>query len=371
MRTDTLPFSTDDARWAAVRARDRAADGHFVYAVRTTGTYAPPSAAARAPRRENVLFFDSARDAEAAGFRPSRHAHADRGAQDARRAALVAQACRAIEAGEDIPRLDALAASAGLSRFHFHRLFKAATGVTPRAYADAQRAARLRDGLAGAARITDAIYDAGFASSGRFYAQSDARLGMRPTRFRARGAAESIRFAVGQCSLGAILVAQSARGICAIALGDDPEALVRELQDQFGNAELSAGDAGFDALVARVVGFVEHPTLALDLPLDVRGTAFQERVWQALRDIPPGTTLSYTELAARIGAPSATRAVASACAANRIAIAIPCHRVVRRDGDPSGYRWGVERKKALIAREGGTDGRLRARREVGSPLSRG
>ena len=346
------PVATDDARWAAVQARDHRADAHFVYAVRSTGVYARPSSSARLPRRENVEFFDSPRAAEAAGYRASRRAAGDRTDAAQRQAALVARACRQIEDAQTPPELDALAAAAGLSSFHFHRVFKAATGLTPRAYAAAARARRLRAELGGAGgSVTDAIYGAGFNSNSRFYEAADALLGMRPSDYRAGGANASIRFAVGQCALGAILVAQSERGICAITLGDDPDALVRDLQDRFPRARLVGGDAGFERLVAQVVGFVEAPALGLDLPLDVRGTAFQERVWQALREIPPGATVSYAQVAARIGAPKAVRAVAQACGANRLAVAIPCHRVVRRDGDLSGYRWGVERKRELLARE--------------------
>jgi len=268
-----------------------------------------------------------------------------------RRAALVAAACQQMEQAEPTPSLADLAAHAGLSTFHFHRVFKAETGLTPKAYANAARARRLRDELGDAGSITEALYGAGFQSSSRFYEASERLLGMRARAYRDGGADAEIRFAVGQCSLGAILVAQSAKGICAILLGEDPEALVRQLQDLFHKARLVGGDAGFEHLMAQVVGFVEAPALGLQLPLDIRGTAFQERVWQALHSIPPGSTASYAEIAERIGAPTAARAVAQACGANRIAVAIPCHRVVRRDGDLSGYRWGVERKRELLGRE--------------------
>ncbi|MFN7609262.1 MAG: bifunctional DNA-binding transcriptional regulator/O6-methylguanine-DNA methyltransferase Ada, partial [Ralstonia sp.] len=269
----------------------------------------------------------------------------------AQQAALVAQACRRIEAADTPPTLDALAQDAGLSPYHFHRLFKSVTGLTPKAYADAHRARKLRAQLERGSSVTEAIYDAGFNASSRFYEASDNVLGMTASRYRAGGAQTTIRFAVGECSLGSILVAQSDRGICAILMGDDPDALVRDLQDTFPKAELIGGDVGFEDLVAKVVGFVEAPSIGLDLPLDVRGTAFQERVWQALREVPPGSTISYTEIATRIGAPQAVRAVAQACADNHIAVAIPCHRVIRRDGNASGYRWGVERKLALLERE--------------------
>jgi len=277
-----------------------------------------------------------------------------RAAVKARHAALAAQACRAIESSTALPSLEALAAQAGLSPYHFHRVFKAETGLTPKAYAAAFRARRLREALdAACGSVTEALYEAGFNSSSRYYETAGRVLGMRARDYRAGGAGAVIRFAVGQCALGAILVAQSRLGLCAILMGDDPDRLVRDLQDQFPRAELIGGDAGFEGLVAQVVGFVEAPAIGLDLPLDVRGTAFQQRVWQALRDIPPGATASYAEIATRIGAPKAARAVARACGANPLAVAIPCHRVVRRDGDVSGYRWGVARKRELLRREEG------------------
>lgn len=345
-------YATDEERWQAVLARDVAADGHFVYAVRTTGVYCRPSSAARLPKRENVEFFDDAGAAEAAGYRPSRRARGDQTSAAAERAVLVAQACRLIEAAETPPNLDELAAQAGMSSFHFHRVFKTETGLTPKAYSSAYRARKLREELSTQdASVTDAIYGAGFNSNSRFYETSEQLLGMRARDYRAGGTGAVIRFAVGQCSLGAILVAQSQRGICAILLGDDPDLLVRDLQDQFPKAQLLGGDADFEQLIAQVVGFIEAPSIGLNLPLDVRGTAFQERVWQALREIPPGVTVSYAEIAERIGSPKAVRAVAQACGANHIAVAIPCHRVVRRDGDISGYRWGVDRKRELLCRE--------------------
>lgn len=350
----TVPDTTlveHDPRWARVLARDASADGQFVYAVKTTGVYCQPSSPSRLPRPENVEFFDSPADAEAAGYRPSRRAGPDQTTVRTQQTALVAQACRRIEAADTPPTLDALAQDAGLSPYHFHRLFKSVTGLTPKGYADAHRARKLRAQLGRGSTVTEAIYDAGFNASSRFYEASDNVLGMTASRYRAGGAQTTIRFAVGECSLGSILVAQSDRGICAILMGYDPDALVRDLQDTFPKAELIGGDAGFEDLVAKVVGFVEAPSIGLDLPLDVRGTAFQERVWQALREVPPGSTTSYTEIAARIGAPKAVRAVAQACAANHIAVAIPCHRVIRRDGNTSGYRWGVERKLALLERE--------------------
>ncbi|WEF31345.1 bifunctional DNA-binding transcriptional regulator/O6-methylguanine-DNA methyltransferase Ada [Pseudoduganella chitinolytica] len=344
-------FSNDDTRWAAIQRRDRTADGQFWYAVRTTGVYCRPSCGARPALRGNVSFHASADAAEQAGYRPCRRCKPDQPPLAERHAALVERMCRLIEAADSAPDLASLAEAAGVSQFHLHRIFKAHTGITPKAYAAAQRQRRMQENLAQQPSVTDAIYAAGFNSSGRFYAASPGALGMTPTAFRAGGRGATIRFAIAQCSLGAILVASTAVGICAILMGDDPDALARELQDRFPKAELIGAEPDYEETVARVIGLVEAPELGLDLPLDVRGTAFQQRVWQVLRTIPAGQRVSYTELARRIGAPSSVRAVASACAANAIAVAIPCHRVVRTDGSLSGYRWGVERKQALLERE--------------------
>jgi AraC family transcriptional regulator of adaptative response/methylated-DNA-[protein]-cysteine methyltransferase len=349
---DKPAFRTDDERWAAVQARSPEADGIFYYSVRTTGVYCQPSCPSRGARRVNVAFHASRTDAEAAGFRPCLRCKPDQPPLAERQAAAVAQACRLIDAASEEPDLETLAQACGMSRFHFHRVFKAHTGITPKAYAAARRAERLKQGLARAATATEAAYDAGFNSSGRFYAATPGVLGMTPGRWRAGGGGEQIRFAVAQCSLGALLVATTAKGICSILLGDDPDALVRDLQDRFPKAELIGAEPAFEATVAQVVAFVEAPRIGLDLPLDLRGTAFQQRVWQALRAIPAGRTVGYAELAAQLGMPQGARAVAGACAANPVAIAVPCHRVVRNDGSISGYRWGVERKRALLEREG-------------------
>jgi AraC family transcriptional regulator, regulatory protein of adaptative response / methylated-DNA-[protein]-cysteine methyltransferase len=346
-------FRDDEDRWGAVVRRDRSADGIFYYSVRTTGVYCRPSCGARLPRRVNVAFHASAEDAERSGFRPCKRCRPDQPAREDQHAAAVAKACRLIEAADELPSLDQLAAAVGMSNFHFHRIFKATTGVTPKAYATARRAQRVRVELSRGGSVTEAIYNAGFNSNGRFYAASSDVLGMSPGTFRAGGDGETIRFAVGECSLGSVLVAATGQGVCAILLGDDPDALVQDLQRRFSKAQLVGGDAEFEKLVAKVVGLVESPGQGLNLPLDVRGTVFQQRVWQALREIPAGSTVSYSQVAARIGAPKAVRAVAQACASNAVAVAIPCHRVVRRDGGLSGYRWGVERKRALLEREAG------------------
>ena len=340
-----------DPRWAALAARSVAADGTFFYSVRTTGVYCRPSCGARLPRPQNVRFHATREEAELAGFRPCKRCRPDRASLAEQHAATVTEICRLIETSSRVPALDALAARAGMSPFHFHRVFKGVTGLTPRAYAAAHRGERVRRELGKAPTVTAAIYDSGYSSNGRFYGESEQMLGMTPTEYRAGGARAEIRFAVGECSLGSILVARSERGVCAIFLGDDPDALTRELQDRFPRATLIGGDAAFEDVVAKVVGLIEAPGTGVDLPLDVRGTAFQQRVWRALREIPAGSTASYREIASRIGAPRAVRAVAHACAVNPVAVAIPCHRVVRSDGGLAGYRWGVERKRELLERE--------------------
>ena len=340
-----------DPRWARVLARDRSADGQFWYSVATTGVYCRPSCPSRDANPRNVGLHGSLAEAKATGFRPCKRCNPDGPSADVENAAIVAKACRLIEESEEVPSLTGLARAANLSTGYFHRLFKSVTGLTPKDYAEAHQASRVRDGLAKGHSVTEAIYDAGFNSSGRFYEKSKNMLGMTPTQYRSGGANEDLRFAVGQSSLGAILVASSDKGVASILIGDDPDELVRDLQDRFPKARLLGGDKEYESMIARVVSFVEAPRIGLNLPLDVRGTAFQRRVWQALQAIPVGQTSSYSEIARRIGAPKSVRAVASACATNRIAVAIPCHRVVRNDGALSGYAWGVERKRELIARE--------------------
>lgn len=352
-QTDRDPShrTLDATRWQAVQQRDRSADGGFVYAVKTTGVYCRPSCGARLARRENVAFYADGAAAEKAGFRACKRCKPNETSAAGQHSALIAKICRRIEQADDMPSLDTLAGMAGLSRFHFHRLFKSVTGVTPKAYAAQHRTRRVQDELGRAGTVTSAIYGAGFSSNGRFYADATHRLGMTPTDYRAGGRNAAIRFALGRCALGEILVAATDKGVCAIALGEDPDALLHDLEDRFPKAELIGGDKRFEKLVATVVGFVETPNKGLDLPLDVRGTAFQHKVWRALRDIPAGSTATYSEIAARIGHPKAVRAVAQACAANPVAIAIPCHRVVRTDGALSGYRWGIARKRVLIDNE--------------------
>lgn len=343
-------FSTDP-RWDRVVARDADADGTFWYSVATTKVFCRPSCPSRVANPHNVAFYDSIADAKAAGFRPCKRCRPDGPSNAEMRVKMVASICRTIETAEAPPSLAELAEAAGLSPSYLQRTFKAVTGLSPREYAAAHREARVRESLERETSVTQAMFDAGFNSSGRFYERSTSMLGMKPSRYRDRGAGETIRFAVGQSQLGAILVASSERGVVAILLGDDPESLVRDLQDRFAKATLVGGDHEYERMVARIVGFVENPRGGIDLPMDVRGTAFQQRVWKALRAIPAGDTVSYSDVAARIGAPKSARAVGAACAANPLAVAIPCHRVVRNDGSMSDYAWGVRRKSELLRRE--------------------
>lgn len=350
MRTNSRKRATaeDEARWAAVVRRDPTAD--FYYSVKTTGVFCRTSCPARLPNRQNVQFHDTIAKAQRLGFRACKRCKPDEVSLVERQTAVIAQACRAIESAEEEPGLDRLAQSAGWSKFHFHRIFKSVTGITPKAYAAAHRVAKFRGQLKKEQTVTRAAYNAGFNSGSRVHA-SKSRLGMAPSDFRAGGRDVRIRFAVGDCSLGAVLVAATDHGVCAIMLGDEAETLVRDLQDRFANAEFLGPEARFDDWIARVVGFVEMPGRGLELPLDIRGTVFQQRVWEALRKIPFGSTASYSEIARSIGSPKAVRAVAQACGANPVALAIPCHRVIRTDGALCGYRWGVERKRVLLERE--------------------
>jgi AraC family transcriptional regulator of adaptative response/methylated-DNA-[protein]-cysteine methyltransferase len=343
--------ASDDERWEAVVRRDPKADGEFYYSVKTTGVYCRPSCSARLPRRENVQFHTTCDAAEKAGFRPCKRCQPNGPALDEQYAATVAKACRIIKTANQALKLEVLAKSVGMSPFHFHRVFTRMVGLTPKAYANAHREECVRKTLRRRGTVTEAIYEAGYNSNSRFYEKSSEMLGMPPNRFRTGGSGAAIRFAIGECSLGSILVASSEKGVCAIFLGDDPNELAKNLQDQFPKANLIGGDASFERLISQVVGLVERPQVGCALPLDVRGTAFQQKVWQALREIPAGRTASYAEIANRIGRPKAVRAVGQACGANALAVAIPCHRVVRTDGSLSGYRWGVKRKRALLEKE--------------------
>lgn len=361
MSEKTVPFppdadaqtavDPDAARWLAVVRRDPLADGRFVYAVRTTGVYCRPSCPSRAAKRHNVAFFESPASAAAAGFRPCQRCRPDAPSLQQRWQARVLTACRSIEQSEPVPTLEQLARQAGASAAHFQRMFKAVTGLSPKAYQKSVQARRVRDGLASAPSVTAAYHDAGFGSAGRFYEAAPALLGMSPGRYRQGGAGEHIRHAVAPCSLGWVIVAATRKGICAIEFGDSAQALADQIHARFAQAQFEVADAGFAQWVAQVVAYVEQPRGVLDLPLDVQGTVFQRRVWQALQAIPAGQTASYTELAERIGQPRAYRAVAHACAGNPVALAIPCHRAVRADGSLAGYRWGITRKAVLLRRE--------------------
>jgi len=350
MRADILDGS--DRRWTAVLARDSRCDGAFVFAVRTTGIYCRPGCPARRPRRENVVFFESARDAEAAGFRACLRCHPD---SPAAAFHAVMQACRLIEASEAPPSLSCLAQAAGLSRFHFHRVFKSELGMTPKQYAEALRYERVRKALADGVSVTDAIYAAGYQNPARFYHQAVSALGMRPGDYNAGGRGQIIWYALAECALGRVLIAGTARGLCTIFLGDRDEDMRADLEARFPSARLVAADEAMAGCVAETLRYIEWPAALFQLPLDIQGTAFQQKVWAALRDIPFGETATYSDVARRIGAPAATRAVASACGANPVAVAVPCHRVLRADGGMGGYRWGVPRKQALLQRERGED----------------
>jgi len=347
----TQHVSAEDPRWPRIVARDAGADGEFWYSVATTGVYCRPSCPSRTANPRNVSIHASLAEARRTGARACLRCEPDAATPGEARTGRIEAACRTIEQAEAPPTLAQLAEAAGMSPAHFQRVFKAATGVSPRAYAAEHRAARVREALEAGAPVTEALHAAGYGSSGRFYAEAEAVLGMKPAVYRGGGVAETLRHATAETSLGQLLIAASTAGIAALLLGDDPDLLLVDLRRRFPHAQLEPGGAGFAATVAEVVAFVEMPRGTLTLPLDIRGTAFRRRVWEALRAIPAGETASYAEIAQRIGAPEAVRAVAGACAANAHALAIPCHRVVRSDGALSGYRWGTERKRALLDRE--------------------
>lgn len=333
-----------DSAWSAFEARDRRADGTFVGAVRTTGIYCKPSCPARRPRRENMAFYRDPAAARAAGYRACLRCRPDETARDT---AAVAAAIVLIDSAETAPSLDAIARRVGYAPHHFHRLFKQATGVTPASYARGIRASRAARALTDGGTVTSAVYAAGYSAPSRFYADGAVRLGMAPRVWSRGGAGTTIRWTIVPTDLGPLLIAASARGICRIAFDEDGAALAR----RFPAAQIVADDVALRELASEVVALVESPVRHHDLPLDVRGTAFQEAVWQALRSIPPGETRSYAELAALAGHPSAVRAAGSACGANHVPLLIPCHRVTRSDGSIGGYAYGAERKWALLDRE--------------------
>jgi AraC family transcriptional regulator of adaptative response/methylated-DNA-[protein]-cysteine methyltransferase len=343
----------DRARWDAVMARQDAEVAPFVYAVTTTGVYCRPSCPSRRPRRDHARFFATPALAEAAGFRACRRCRPSGVSPDAAQRAMVRRACAHIDSAEGRVSLEQLATSAGMSRFHFQRVFKRIAGMTPFEYGRARRVTRLRRELGERQSIVGSIFGAGFGSSSRVYERLDTTLGMTPGQFRQGGAGLEITWSVAPCSLGQLLVATTDRGVCAVEFGQDEAELTRRLAARFPRATLTAARPGASRVIARIASIVEQPARAsrTPIPLDVQGTAFQRRVWKALEQIPAGATRSYGDVAAIVGAPAAARAVARACAANPVAVLIPCHRVVRGDGEPGGYRWGVARKRALLARE--------------------
>lgn len=337
--------------WAALASRDTSADGAFNYAVRTTGIYCRPGCASRLPRRENVAFYPTPAAAEAAGFRPCKRCRPNEGSVGERHVAAIGRACALIRARDALPSLTELADAAGISRFHFHRVFKEITGATPREWGKAHRLGRFAARLDAGENVADAVYAAGFGASSRAYEAAPNGLGMTPGARRHGGRGETIRFTTVRTGLGWALVAATGRGICMTALGDERAALEAELRRRFPAALIWPADAALTNWAERIVQFITRPDAQPDLPLDIRGTAFQAQVWRALQKIPPGRTATYGEIAAALGRPSAVRAVAQACASNKLAVLVPCHRVLRGDGELAGYRWGIERKRALIARE--------------------
>ncbi len=341
---------TDDDRWQSVVDRDVAADGQFVFAVRTTGIFCRPSCRAKHALRKNVSFFADARQALAAGFRPCKRCQPDKDSAQQHRLEKIAHACQLLEQESPLT-LDELAQQVAMSPYHLHRLFKATTGMTPKAWQQSWRARRLRDAQAKGVPVTQAILNAGFPDSSSYYRKADQTLGMTAKQFRKGGDNVSVRYTLADCSLGRCLVAESERGICAILLGDDDATLVADLHELFPAAQDMPADTDFQQRVREVIAAINARDAPLSLPLDIRGTAFQQQVWQALRAIPCGETMSYQQLASAIGKPKAVRAVASACGANKLAIVIPCHRVIRGDGALSGYRWGIARKALLLQRE--------------------
>ncbi len=340
-----------DECWAALQRRDASEDGKFLYGVRTTGVYCRPGCTSRLPLRRNTVFFETTADAEAAGLRPCKRCRPTDGSAASRHLAAIEKACTLLRTSETLPSLGELADAAGISRFHFHRVFKQITGATPRDYARTHRLGRLAEKLDSGQPVAEAIYAAGFGSSSRAYEAAPAGLGMTPGARRRGGNGQTIRFVTVETPLGWALVAATERGICMTGLADDRESLVTALRQRFPAAQVIAEEAGLKDWADRIVRFITAPDRNLELPLDIRGTAFQARVWRALQKIPLGTTASYTEIAVALGQPKAVRAVAQACAANKLALLVPCHRVIRSDGDLGGYRWGLERKRALLAAE--------------------
>jgi AraC family transcriptional regulator of adaptative response/methylated-DNA-[protein]-cysteine methyltransferase len=345
-----LDLKSDEDRWEAFAARDPGADGRFFAGVKTTGIFCRVLCPARMPKRENVVFYDTWQEARDAGFKPCKRCRPMEESAEIHREAVVAT-CRMLESAETAPTLAELAEQAGLSPFHFQRVFKRSVGLSPKQYYLDKRAQRMRENLPSSVRVTDAIYDAGYGSSARFYSKARETLGMKPDAYRKGGRGMEISYAVQSSALGLMLVAATAGGVCLICFGEEAGELEKEVVRRFPLARISESGTGFKDWLARLVAFLENPGGSLELPLDIRGTVFQRRVWAALREIPAGATETYSQVARRIGSPKAVRAVANACANNNLAVAIPCHRVVRSDGGMGGYRWGLERKRALLEKE--------------------
>lgn len=348
---DNTSYDSDDRRWHAVANREQAADGSFYYGVKTTGVFCRPSCSSRLPNRENVEYFISCKEAQSAGYRPCKRCKPTGNSKNEEIEQKIISACRSIEQSNTPLKLKYLAEEAGLSPYHFHRLFKKLVGVTPKQYASNHRSQRFRESLKLSESITDAIYNAGYSSSSGVYTKKRDHLAMKPKEYRAGGAGIIIHYGLAECMLGWVIVAATDRGICAIEFDDDPAVLPQKVQSRFPKARLEKAGLAFTHLLEEVVNFIKAPRDSFNIPLDIQGTAFQQRVWSVLQQIKPGETLSYTAVAEKIGNPNAFRAVATACASNKLAVVIPCHRVISKDGKISGYRWGVKRKKTLLDNE--------------------
>lgn len=344
-------FKPDENRWNAIVNRDRNVDGIFFYAVKTTGVFCRPSCSSRLPNRENVECFDTCKEATSAGYRPCKRCNPTAETKNKETEQKIIDACRSIEQSDTPLKLNDLAREAKLSPYHFHRLFKKIVGVTPKQYSSSHQSHRFKENLKTSQSVTDAIYTAGYSSSSGAYNKRQDHLAMKPKAYRNGAAGLTITYGLAECFLGWVIVASTELGICAIEFGDDPKILPQQVQSRFPKAQLQKAGSGFLTLIKEVIDFIKNPDSDFNIPLDIQGTVFQQQVWSVLRQIKPGDTLSYTEVAEKIGNPNAVRAVATACSSNKLAVVIPCHRVISKDGKISGYRWGVERKKVLLETE--------------------